>query len=226
MSTLLEACIFDMDGVIIDSEPLHFEVDLIMMNDLGHPITHQDLEPYVGMTNPAMWQQIIAEYSLTKSVDELVEIQLNMKLRMLEEGDYRPIHGIVELLEQLQAKRIRIGLASSSPRVFIEAVLRKLAIAPYFEAVASGEEVAQGKPAPDVFLEVAKELGIKPEHCLVIEDSRNGVKAAKAARMTCVGYLNVNSGNQDLSQADYIVSSLTDIKLDDIGYKMNMNNSE
>jgi beta-phosphoglucomutase family hydrolase len=209
--TLFKACIFDMDGVIIDSEPMHFEIDLIMTRQLGLNLTHEDLEKYVGMTNPAMWKHIKEVHHLELSVDELIRMQMDMKLRILKERDDKPIEGIVSLLQALQSAGYPIGLASSSPILFIQAVLDKLQLKPYFSVIVSGEEVPQGKPAPDVFLKAAKLLQVEAEHCVVIEDSRNGVAAAKAAGMTCIGFVNLNSGLQDLTRADFIVDSITQI---------------
>jgi beta-phosphoglucomutase family hydrolase len=211
VKTLFKACIFDMDGVIIDSEPMHFEIDLIMTHQLGLNLTHEDFEKYVGMTNPAMWKHIKEVHKLEPSVDELIRIQMDMKLRILKERDEKPIEGIVSLLQALKKAGYPIGLASSSPILFIQAVLEKLELHPYFSVIVSGEEVAQGKPAPDVFLKAAQLLQVEAEHCAVIEDSRNGVAAAKAAGMACIGYLNPNSGQQDLTRADLIVDSITKI---------------
>jgi beta-phosphoglucomutase family hydrolase len=210
---LFKACIFDMDGVIIDSEPMHFEIDLIMTRQLGLNLSHEDLEKYVGMTNPAMWKHIKEEHKLEPSVDELIRIQMDMKLRILKERDEKPIEGIVSLLQALKKDGYPIGLASSSPILFIQAVLEKLELQHYFSVIVSGEEVAQGKPAPDVFLKAAQLLQVQAEHCAVIEDSRNGVAAAKAAGMACIGFLNPNSGQQDLTRADLIVDSILQISL-------------
>ncbi|XID94672.1 HAD family hydrolase [Paenibacillaceae bacterium WGS1546] len=206
------AVIFDMDGLIIDSEPIHFEVDIETVNRFGARITHEELERFVGMTNPEMWKLIKDEYKLGHSVEEIIDVQLAAKIRLLEQRAMEPIDGIRELLDGLKANKVPIGLASSSPRSFIMAVLNKFGIAAYFDCVVSGEEVARGKPAPDVFLEAASMLGVPPESCIVVEDSRNGVAAAKAAGMKCYGFVNPNSGNQDLSAADWIVDSIRAIK--------------
>jgi HAD superfamily hydrolase (TIGR01509 family) len=211
--TLFKACIFDMDGVIIDSEPMHFEIDLIMTRELGLNFTHEDLEKYVGMTNPAMWKHIKEVHLLGPSVDELILMQMDLKLRIFKERDEKPIEGIVSLLDALRKAGYPIGLASSSPVLFIQAVLEKLQLQSYFSVIVSGEEVPQGKPAPDVFLIAAQLLQVEAEHCVVIEDSRNGVAAAKAAGMTCIGFLNPNSGHQDLTKADLMVDSITQISL-------------
>ncbi|WP_373232206.1 HAD family hydrolase [Cohnella sp.] len=209
----MKAFIFDMDGVIIDSEPLHFEVDIQTMSYLGAQITKEQLERFVGMTNPEMWALIKEEYGVTQTVSEIIEYQLSAKIRSLRELVIEPIEGIKELIHEIKNRNLPIGIASSSPRVFIEEVLEKFHIRHYFDCVVSGEEVNQGKPAPDVYLEAAKLLGVNPLHCIVIEDSRNGIKAAKAAGMKCIGYVNENSGNQDLSEADHIVQSINDINI-------------
>jgi HAD superfamily hydrolase (TIGR01509 family) len=210
---MLQACIFDMDGVIIDSEPLHYDVDFQIEKKLGYELTHRDLDRYVCMTNPEMWKQIKLMYSLQESIEELIRLQLELKLRLLNEKEEVPIAGIVELLEELQSFGKRIGLASSSPRCFIEAVLEKFGITSYFQVCVSGEEVERGKPAPDVFLATAAELQVDVRRCVVIEDSRNGVAAAKAAGMACVGFVNPNSGQQDLSQADLVTASIASLNV-------------
>ncbi|UJF36460.1 HAD family hydrolase [Paenibacillus hexagrammi] len=202
-----------MDGVIIDSEPLHFEVDMKTMAQLGSPISKESLEAYVGMTNPEMWTLIKKEYNLSQTVFEIIDLQLGAKLAYLRETEVTPIPGIRELLKELHERHIPIGLASSSPRVFIEAVLKKLEVSSYFTCIVSAEEVAKGKPAPDVYLEAAHQMNVSPAACWVLEDSRNGLKAARAAGMKCIGFINPNSGNQDLSAADIIVSTITEISV-------------
>ncbi|GAB6931091.1 HAD family hydrolase [Paenibacillus sp. JCM 10914] len=208
---MIQAFIFDMDGVIIDSEPLHFEVDIQVMNNFGSAITHEQLEQYVGMTNPEMWKRIIDEHKLAQTVEEIIEYQLRQKIDLLTAREMHPIEGIRELLDRLKAHDIPAAIASSSPPVFIKAVLNKFDLLDRFEFVVSGEEVEHGKPAPDVYLKAAELLGVAPAHCMVLEDARHGVAAAKAAGMECIGYVNPNSGNQDLSQADFIVKSISEV---------------
>lgn len=208
---MIAAFIFDMDGVIVDSEPIHFEIDIQTMHHLGAEISKEQLEKYVGMTNPEMWSLIKQEFNLSHSVTEIIEYQLSNKIDKIRTMNIKPIEGIVELLDELKSRKIRIGLASSSPRKFIDEVLSKFNITEYFDSIMSGEEVERGKPAPDIYIETATILGVDPKFCYVLEDSRNGVIAAKAAGMYCIGYVNFNSGDQDLSEADMIVSSIRDI---------------
>ncbi|MFD0710533.1 HAD family hydrolase [Paenibacillus sp. GCM10027626] len=211
---MFTAFIFDMDGVIIDSEPLHFKVDKYVMNTLGFDISTAELEQYVGMTNPEMWTRLKEKYAIGASVEEIINLQVQTKLTLLKESDEQPIEGIVALLELLKQKNKRIGLASSSPRSFIEAVLDKFNVKSYFHSIISGEEVEHGKPAPDIYLKSAEMLETQAGACIVLEDSRNGIKAAKAAGMKCIGYINENSGHQDLSQADCIVENIKEINIE------------
>lgn len=213
---MIEAFIFDMDGVIIDSEPMHFDVDIRVMEYYGHPITQEKLEDYVGMTNPELWRSIREEFGMSQTVEEIIEYQLGYKIEVLRAAEMEPIEGIMELLAELKKGDIPRAIASSSPPVFIEAVLEKFGLRDEFRVVVSGEQVPKGKPSPDVYLRAAELLGVNPANCVVLEDARHGVAAAKAAGMRCIGFVNPNSGNQDLTQADLIVNKVGDIRLDDL----------
>ncbi|NLV36995.1 MAG: HAD family phosphatase [Clostridiaceae bacterium] len=208
---MVKAVIFDMDGVIVDSEPIHFESDRMTMKHYGKYITDEELSRYVGVSNPDMWAELREKYQLEATVEELLETQFSYKKLLIGDRKLEPIDGIRELLEQLKGGEVRIGLASSSSREFIEFMLSNLGLAGYFEVVISGEEVQRGKPFPDIFLKAAQGLGVEPSDCMVIEDSGHGVKAAKRAGMRCVGFVSPNSGKQDLSSADEVVCSIRQI---------------
>jgi HAD superfamily hydrolase (TIGR01509 family) len=210
-----QAFLFDMDGVIIDSEPIHFAVDIETLKYYGHTVAKEQLEKYVGMTNQEAWDGIRREYGISQTVAEIIDYQLALKIEKIQKLEGGPIDGISPLITELKRRGIRVGLASSSPRVFIEAVLSHFEMLHDFDCIVSGEEVDRGKPAPDVYLEAAKQLGVSPECCVVLEDARNGVAAAKAAGMKCIGFKNLNSGDQDLSQADIVVHHIGDICLDE-----------
>ncbi len=208
---MVKAVIFDMDGVIVDSEPIHFESDKMTMRHYGKYITDEELSRYVGVSNPDMWSELREKYELEASVEELLETQFAYKKQIIGDRKLEPINGIRELLDRLKGNEIRIGLASSSSREFIEFMLSNLGLAGYFEVVISGEEVQRGKPFPDIFLKAAQGLSVEPSNCMVIEDSGHGVKAAKRAGMKCVGFVSPNSGKQDLSLADEVVCSIKQI---------------
>lgn len=207
---MIDAVIFDMDGVLIDSEPLHYRTDLTLLGKLGIQIERDYLDRFVGMNNPEMWKTIISEQGITRDVDEILSEQLELKLQLLNDGDWTALSGAVELVEGLVVKEIPVAVASSSSLPFIEGVLRKTGLDRFIHRYVSAESVARGKPAPDVFLEAARMLAVSPVQCLVVEDSRNGVLAAKAAGMRIIGYRNPSSGDQDLSRADAVVTDHRD----------------
>jgi len=116
---LASAFIFDMDGVIIDSEPIHFDVDIATMNYFGSKISKEELEKYVGMTNPEMWRRIKEEFNLIQSITEIIDYQLSSKINIIQSSDIKPIEGMKELLYELKKYQIPICMASSSPRILI-----------------------------------------------------------------------------------------------------------
>lgn len=210
---MVEAVIFDMDGVIVDSEPIHFESDKMTMNHYDKVISDEELNNYVGISNPVMWSELRDKYILIASVEELLEKQLFYKKHLIGNTKLEPIEGIRQLLDEIKSCGIRIGLASSSSKEFINFILNNIGLKEYFEVIVSGEDVKRGKPSPDIFLKTAELLKVEPLNCLVIEDSGHGVKAAKLAQMKCIGFNNPNSGKQDLSLADAIVNSIVEIDL-------------
>ncbi|WP_059105297.1 HAD family hydrolase [Shouchella shacheensis] len=206
-----KAFIFDMDGVIIDSEPLHQEVELDACERFGIPVGKEGLEPYVGMRTRDMWMAVTKEHDAADQLEEILAYAEEEKRKRLEHSEDAAIAGIPELLEDLQQNGYKIGLGSSSPRAFILAVLTKLKIKGCFHVIVSGEEVENGKPDPDVYLEVARQLHVDPSNCTVLEDSTNGVAAGHAAGMKTIGFQNPNSGNQDVAHADIVVQQIAEI---------------
>jgi HAD superfamily hydrolase (TIGR01509 family) len=209
----MKAVIFDMDGVIIDSEPLHFQSNKAILEKFKVEVPDGYFDAFVGVTNPVMWKKIIAEFDIDSGLDEILNLQLSMKLKLLKKGDFEAIDGIPELLQELYIQDIPAGVASSSSSMFIKEVIKKLRLEKYIAVWVSGENVERSKPEPDVFLKTAELLQVSPEKCVVIEDSRNGVLAARKAGMKCIGFKNANSGNQDLTKADLVVDSIHGISL-------------
>lgn len=212
----IEAAIFDMDGVLIDSEPLHFMSDITLLRRLNIETDKEYHNKYVGFSAPDKWKEIIAEFNIQNSLQEMLNMSVSTKLELLKQSDYGPIEGIPELLEELNANKIPVAVASSSSGTFIQEVLKKIQVEKYITQWVSGETVARSKPEPDIFLKTAEVLKVNPQGCVVIEDSKNGVIAAKRAGMKCVGFFNVNSGNQDLSRADIIVDKIHRINISNL----------
>lgn len=205
--------IFDMDGVLIDSEGFYKEINYQYFEELGVDISDEEYESFIGISASLMWGYIKEKGNLLEEVATLKKGEKERKYDYLAEKTLDPMPGIPTLLQQLKNKNYTLSLASSSDRKNIEVIVQKLNIASYFDYMVSGEEVQNGKPAPDIFLKAATQLNIAPKDSCVIEDSNNGVRAAKAAGMQCVGLRSPNSGHQDLSMCDLIIDSFAEDNL-------------
>ena len=212
----MQGFIFDMDGVIIDSEPIHSRVKLDTLQHFGLSFVPADLAKYMGRTSRAMFTDVIREQQRQDLDVEMVTAYKHQHyLDILAHGDdIGPVAGAVELIRSLHGAGVPLGLATSSNRKVIAIVIERFGLADCFQSVISGNELPASKPDPDIYLRTAKNLGLAPADCVVLEDTYNGVLAAKRAGMRCIGYRNPNSGQQDLRQADKIVDSLRELTLD------------
>jgi len=214
---MIRTVIFDMDGVIIDSEPIHFKMENEMFRELRIAIPYEEHCSFVGTSSQNMWQIIVKKYDLNVDVKELVKKQHALYMAyLLNEKDLRPIPGVVELIEDLYHGGFGLVLASSSYREVIEVVLSKFYLSNYFTARISGTELANSKPHPEIFIQSAKLANSQPAECIVIEDSQNGITSAKAAGMKCIGFDNPNSGVQDLRKADLVIHSFDELNAERI----------
>ncbi|TRZ42760.1 HAD family hydrolase [Robertkochia solimangrovi] len=211
--------IFDMDGVLVDSEPFHFKVLKAVMNSLSIEFSKSYHDTLVGTANKPMWEKLIRDFDIPHSLEAMQSGHKDMFYRMLEGELLQPTPGIHDLLQRIRESGYGLSVASSSPKKLISLVMDQLGIGDYFDHLVSGEELERSKPFPDIFLKVASLYAEDTDKFLVIEDSRNGVHAAKAAEMHCIGYYNPNSGNQDLSKADLIIDDfdvLTGARINEI----------
>jgi beta-phosphoglucomutase family hydrolase len=205
---LIDAVIFDMDGVIIDSEPLHRKLDDDLLAEYGIKISKEEQLGFIGVTTGYKWNIIKKKYKLSDSLEELIRKDRELYLANLKENkDIKPIKGVDELIKFLYEKNLKLAVASSSPKNVIENVIERFKLEKYFSKFVTGDDVKNSKPSPDIFLKAAKLLKVEPKRCMVIEDSKNGVEASKNAGMYCVAFKNLNSGNQELTRADFISDS-------------------
>ncbi len=201
-----------MDGVLVDSEPIHMKILNEYLLTLG--ATSVSLEYYfslVGMGGLLIWQKLIKDFNLHGGASDLYISHKEYFYSVIEAHEIVPVKGVVQFLDRLKKENYFISLGSSSPVRLIDHSVRKIGIRDYFDYLVSSEHVKHGKPYPDIFLKVAELYNMEPSHFLVIEDSHNGVLAAKAAGMTCIGYNNPNSGNQDLTKADIIIGDFNEL---------------
>ncbi len=209
----IEAVIFDMDGVLIDSEPLWKIAEVTVFTKLGLNLTAKNFEQTVGLRidqvveywrNRFPWTQDISN---DKVVDDIVNLVAQL---VTERGEALP--GVFDILEWLKTNNIKLGVGTSSYMRIVDAVMDKLNVAEYFEVIHSAEYEKYGKPHPGVYLTCAQKLGVSPDKCLVIEDSFNGLLAAKAASMaTIVVPDKSNTPHPHLIIADLVADSLDEV---------------
>ena len=213
----MKAVIFDMDGVLIDSEPLWKIAEIEGFGKVGLDLTYTDCEETVGIRIDQvveLWHKK-AGWS-GKTIREVADDIVDILIREINKQG-KALIGVYDALEQIKNKGYKIGLATSSYQRIIQAVLEKLQIAPYFDEVHSAEFEVYGKPHPAVFLTTAEKLGTHPAECLVIEDSFNGVLAAKAARMKVIAIPEkTHLKDPRLVIADRILGTLNEFNLEDV----------
>ena len=209
----MRAVIFDMDGVLIDSEPFWANAEKEVFTSLGARVTAESAERtrFMGTREVTeFWycQNPWKGPSLVEVEEQVVSLVAEF---VAQHGE--PNCGLVECLQMIGNKGLKIGLASNSPKSLISATLRSLGIHEYFQAVASSEEVEEVKPSPAVFLLAAERLGVDPNDCLVIEDSSRGVLAARNAGMVTV-LLSPSPTSNDLApvSADYYITELSELR--------------
>ena len=207
----VEAVVFDLDGVIVDSEHVWDEVREQLARERGGRWHDRAQTDMMGMSSPEWSRYMHDVIGLTESPAEIDE---EVVRRMLDRYAERLplIDGAVDAVARLAAS-FRLGLASSSNRSVIDAVLDVSGLAPLFGATVSSEEVARGKPAPDVFLEAARRLDVPPARCAAVEDSGNGIRAAHAAGMRVLAIPNLRYPPPDhaLALADVVLGSIDEL---------------
>ena len=201
-----KAIAFDMDGVLINSQPLHYQIDMAVLKACNHQASLEDVIIYTGQSNPDRWPKYKQTLGLTQSVEELIDLQTKIMIDVFNQTPLEAIDGIPELLQWLNQENIPCAVASSSSHELIELVLMKCKIKEYFTHLVSGEDVKNGKPAPDIYLKAAKVFDLPPANCIAIEDSPAGMLSAKDAGFLCIGYVNPTTYGQEFSHAHHVVT--------------------
>ena len=210
---MIKAIIFDMDGVLVDSEPIHIDIEKqqFLLNNLS--ISDEEHHQYMGVSAEIMWKTIAKRHTLTLPLNELIEQHRIESHRYFSELAEIPVMpGLVELLEKLKAKGYPMAVASSSTPEIIELILKKTHLEKYFQVMVSSQQAGKSKPEPDVFLLAGQKLGMLPEDCLVIEDSTNGIKAALAAKMMCLAYQGPDTDPLTQKEAHTFVKNFAEVE--------------
>lgn len=214
-----KAVIFDMDGTLVDSTKADFLAWEQLFALHQKELNFEQYLPMLGIKSA----EIVKQYLPVKN-DEEVQIALTQKLVFFHEiisanGIY-PVPYADVFLKKIKQENIPVALATSSRRAKMEMVMEKLNLLIYFDAVVTGGDVKNGKPAPDIFIKAAEKLGVPPQDCIVFEDASNGVKAAKNAFMKCVAVASTQAP-ESLTDADLIVDSFKDMSLENICFQLN-----
>ncbi|MFQ3578939.1 MAG: hexitol phosphatase HxpB [Bacteroidales bacterium] len=205
----LEAIIFDMDGVIINSEPLWKIAEKKIFSKLGVPVSEKEINESSALTVVELCEMFYEKFPWGeknfKKIEELIVAEV---FQLIKTNDTE-IPGVKNVLKFLRKKEFKLALASNSSHDLIEVVLNKVGVKEYFDFVASAEDVTKGKPDPEIYNYTAKSLGVVPEKCLVIEDSIVGVKSAKNAGMIVISMPSSEDfDKKEFELADLKISSL------------------
>ena len=211
---MIEAVVFDLDGVLIDSEHVWDEARQGLAEERGGRWSENASRDMMGMSS-LEWSRYMREEVGIAEPPEEISAEVVRRLERIYRDDLPLVEGAVEAVERLAA-HWPLGLASSSNRELIDLVLELSGLARFFAATVSSEEVARGKPAPDVYLEAARRLGVRPERCAAVEDSENGILAAKAAGMRVLAIPNPDypPHAEALAAADEVLGSLAKLTPD------------
>lgn len=209
----LKAVLFDMDGVIVDTEPLHRKAYFQMFEDLNISVSEELYTSFTGASTKKACTTLVEKFGLKISHEELASIKRRyFKHYFDHDVDFDLLPGVLNLIENYYDNGLKLVLASSAHMNTINWVFEKFDLGKYFSGKISGADLKESKPHPEIFTLAAKMAGEPKENCLVIEDSTNGILAAQAAGIFCVAYRSEHSVGQNYSQADLVISDFSEIE--------------
>jgi HAD superfamily hydrolase (TIGR01509 family) len=209
--TTIQAILFDLDGLMVDSEPHSIASWQAVLSARGASFDQDLIDRTFGLRVDETAQLLKETYHLPDTIAELGREKFEYQIAHLD-GNVTLMPGLIELLDTIDRLSLPKAVASSSQRRYVDAVLQSLGLADRFSVIIGGDEVPHGKPAPDIFLAAARALRIDPAGCLVLEDAPAGLQAAKAGGMQCLAVPNPHTRSLDLSAADQILSSLFQVR--------------
>jgi len=209
-----KAVIFDMDGVIIDSELLGDQHRKEYFSKYGVTFPDGYFEQLRGLPPKPYYAKIVKDFKLPLTIDDFIEHAKKDFIDFLKtQKDLKPVPGVKQLIIQLRDKGYKVAVASSANPKRVEFLIKQFNMEKLFDVVTNSDNVMHGKPAPDIYLYTAKLLQVEPAFCLVIEDAKNGVEAAKAAGMKVIGFAGLPHNKQDLSKTDRIIKSFDELEM-------------
>ncbi|MFY7729707.1 MAG: HAD family hydrolase [Flavobacterium sp.] len=203
---MIKTVIFDMDGVIVDTEPLHYIAYHKHFENLNIDVPASVYGTFTGLSTKNTYQKLTELYGLTHTVEELIQAKRDFFNDLFDtKEDLELLPGVFNLIKNLHESGLQLVLASSASKVTIKRVFDRFKLHQYFSHTVSGEDFPQSKPNPAIFLHAASLSQTPVDECIVIEDSNNGIKASKAAGIYCVAYVSEHTAPQDLSLADKVI---------------------
>jgi len=210
---MLQAVLFDMDGVIVDTEPLHKKAYFSMFHDVNIDVSEEMYEAFTGQSTINICKQLCSHFSISEAPETLMAIKRkHFKQLFATDSDLDLLDGVLDLIKDYYNNGLTLVLASSASMPNINRIFDRFDLNQYFKAKLSGADLKASKPHPEIFIKAAEASGHAKNECIVIEDSTNGITAAKAAGIFCVGYNSLHSKNQDYSKADLVVSNFKEIR--------------
>ena len=204
---MIRGVLFDMDGVLVDSEPFICKSAILMFEELGLEVLPDDFIPFVGMGENRYIGGVAEKYGLTVNIEH-VKARTYQIYKTIIKGKLTPLPGVYEFIDKCRKKGFKLAVATSADLVKMEANLAEICLnSKLFHATVNGLEVENKKPHPDIYLKASNRIGLRPEECLVIEDSLSGIKAAVAAGCKCLAVTS-SFEKDELGEADWICDSL------------------
>lgn len=217
ISKMKNTVIFDMDGVIVDTEPVHHFAYRQHFKVLEIEVSDELYASFTGNSTRNVYQKLKEQFALEEEVEKLVNIKRSLFNDAFDtKEDLFLLEGVEDLIKDLHQNGIQLILASSSAKVTIDRIFKRFGLYQYFSHIVSGEDFPKSKPDPAIFIEAVRLSGEPAESCVVIEDSTNGIKAAKAAGIYTVGYDSFHSKMQDLSFADMVIRKFDELNFETI----------
>jgi len=210
--TRIQAIVFDMDGLMVDTEKLYFEVESALARKYGKTFTREVMRAMMGTKGVDSFRIFQEQLGIDEDPEVLLEFREEGYNRLLHEK-LEPMPGLFLLLELAEQYRYRKAIATSSPVSQMNFIIDQLGVRKFFELLVSGDEVEQGKPHPEIYQKVSGRLGLRSDQCLVLEDTENGVRSAKGAGMYCIAVPNEFTKDHDFALADRVISSLEEVDL-------------
>lgn len=211
----MNAIIFDMDGVIIDSHSVAYQVLCETANQYGCNLTVDVIKSWGSLSSKQFWRRLKEEYHLSYDLTTLIS-SYDIEKEIENYKEIGLISGILELVTMLKDNGYKIALATSATRKRMNAVLDMFNLHDFFNTCICDQDVSMSKPNPEIFLVAAEKLGVEAKNCIVIEDSFNGLLAAKVAGMTCIGFKGLQHVNENMEEADWIINDFKEITIEDL----------